>query len=315
MAVSAHHASTNGEPYRSRRVALVLNASAGGALGQEGLGGDLESRLAVAAGEAPFVVPLDTGTLSERIEAAKASGADTVVVAGGDGSVACAAASLKESDVALGLIPCGTMNLLAKDLGLDPANRDQAVEAVLRGETRRIDAASVNGEVFLCASMLGTPARLGKHREMGRRRGNGFWGWAGFALAALRALYHNRSMRVVLTTDDGRILERRTPSITITVNRLNDNTARLFARTNLSGGELAVYLLKRQSAARQIWLLLRTLASGRLRDPDIEVFTCRGLDVTAMSSALHVLVDGELRLLRPPLRYAIAPGALRVIVP
>jgi diacylglycerol kinase family enzyme len=313
MAVSTQDILKDSEPYRTRHVALVFNARAGGTLGQQGLSDELAARLA-ESGEAAFAVPVDAGTLPERMATAKASGAATIIVAGGDGSIACAAASLKGSGIALGLIPCGTMNLLAKDLGLDPADRDQAVKAVLRGKTRRIDAAVVNGEVFLCASMLGTPARLGRHREMGRRRGNGILGWAGFTVAVLRALHQNRSMRVVLTTDDGRVLTRRSPSITITVNTLDD-PARLFARKNLSGGELGVYLVKRQNALRQIRLMLRTLRTGQLLDPDIEVFTCRTLTVAAATYAMHVLVDGELRLIRPPLHYAIEPAALSVIVP
>jgi diacylglycerol kinase family enzyme len=314
MAVSAQQASTEGEPFRPQRVALVLNGQAGGVLGQDGAGDDLEQRLAGSGAEV-VVVPPGAGTLPERMAAAKASGAGCVVVAGGDGSIACAASALVDSDIVLGLIPCGTMNLLARDLGLDPSNRGAAIDTVLQGQVRRIDTAEVNGEVFLCASMLGTPARLGRHREAGRRRGNGVLGWAGFASAALRALYQNRSMRVSLTTDDGRVLSRRTPSITVTVNRLDDHTARIFARDSLTAGELGVYVVHRQTMARQIWMLLRTVLSGHLRDPDIEFFTVSRLDVNAAPAAMHVLVDGELRLIRPPLRYEIKPGALAVIAP
>jgi diacylglycerol kinase family enzyme len=83
-------------------------------------------------------------------------GADCVVVAGGDGSVACAAAALAGSPVSLGLIPCGTMNLLAKDLRIDPADRAQALDVLAHGRTRAIDLGAVNGHVFTCASMLGT---------------------------------------------------------------------------------------------------------------------------------------------------------------
>jgi diacylglycerol kinase family enzyme len=313
MAVSTQETSTNDEPYRQRRVALVLNGQAGALLGQDDAGGMLREKLAAGGAEIDVIAP-DAGTLPERMALAVRTGADCVVVAGGDGSVACAAAQLAGSDVALGIIPCGTMNLLAKDLRIDPADHDAAIEAVVRGATRAIDVGEVGGQVFLCASMLGTPARLSRHREAGRQRGNGPIAWAGFFWAALRALARNRSMHVVLRAD-GQVKRRRTPSITITVNRLDDDTTRLFGRADLGGGELGVYLVRRSSALRQVWVLVQTLVTGRLRNPEIEFFATGELEVVSGDAAMHVLVDGELRLMKPPLRYRIRPGALRVIAP
>jgi diacylglycerol kinase family enzyme len=162
--------------------------------------------------------------------------------------------------------------------------------------------------------MLGTPAKLSRHREAGRQRGNGVVAWAGFMAAAVRALGRNRSMRVVMRLD-GLVIQRRSPSITVTVNRLNDESGRLFGRADLSGGELGVYIVRRASAARQVWLLLRTLLTGRLREPDVEVFFAKRVEVQSRAAAMHVLLDGELRLLKPPLRYEIVKDALRVIVP
>ena len=311
MAVSAQEASTKGKPDRSRHFALVMNDRAGGLIGQANGTKMLENQLQ-AAGGTVVVIPPDAGTLPERIAEAKATQADCIVIAGGDGSIACAATALAGTGTALGLIPSGTMNLLAKDLGIDPADPGAAVRILLEGTTRRIDVGALEDEIFLCASMLGTPARLSRHREAGRARGNGVRAWAGFASAALRALLQNRAHRYVLRFD-GQELRLRSPSITITVNRLDDGTARLFGRSNLNGGELAVYVVRRGNVLSQALLLLRTVLTGRLREPDIQVFTTRALEVDAPHAAVHVLLDGELRVLTPPLRYTIRPGALSVI--
>ncbi len=294
-------------------VALVMNGQAGALLGQEDAAAELAEFLR-AGGHAVAVVPPEAGTLPERIEQAKLSGAACVVVAGGDGTIACAAAALAGTTISLGIIPSGTMNLLARDLRIDPADRDQAVRILAEGRSRAIDIGAVGGHVFLCASMLGTPARLSRHREAGRQRGNGLRAWAGFGRAALRALVRNRSMRLVLRAD-GQVRHCRTPSLTITVNRLDDGTARLFGRSNLSGGELAVYVVRRSSVLRQALLLLRTVVTGRLRNPEIDMFTATTLEVDCADAALHVLVDGEMRLLAPPLRYEIRAGALKVLAP
>jgi len=313
MAESARHVSTNDEPVRHRRLALVLNGQAGGLLGQTDAAAMLQEKLAASGDEVVVIAP-ESGTLPERMKAAKDVGAACVVVAGGDGTIACAATALAFSGVSMGLIPSGTMNLLAKDLRIEPGDVDAAIEVLTHGQTRAIDVATVGGHVFLCASMLGTPARLSRHREAGRQRGNGVRAWAGFGRAALRALSRNRSMRVVLRADD-RVMRVRTPSITVTVNRLDDDTARLFGRSDLSGGVLGVYLVRRSSPLRQALLVIRTVLTGRLRKPEIDVFTTRNLVVESGDAAMHVLLDGELRLIEPPLRYEVKPGALRVIVP
>ena len=312
MAVSSPESSTNYKPLSPRNFALVLNGQAGALLGQTDAAGALQAALS-AAGCEVHVVPSDAGTLPERIALAKDTSPDCLVVAGGDGSIACAAAAILGTGISLGLVPSGTMNLLAKDLHIDPSDREAAIRILVEGQSRRIDAGRLGEHVFLCASMLGTPARLSRHREAGRQRGNGFLAWAGFGSAALRALGRNRSMRVVMRLD-GQVIQRRSPSITVTVNRLNDASGRLFGRDDLSGGELAVYIVPRASALRQVWLLLRTVLTGRLSAPDVEILVTKQLEVQSRSVAMHVLLDGELRLIAPPLRYSIAPDALNVIV-
>jgi diacylglycerol kinase family enzyme len=312
MAVFAQEVSTNSKPLQKRSFVLVMNTQAGALLGQNETGPSIADWLE-AAGHAVSAIPHDSGTLPERVAKAAASGADCLVIAGGDGSVACAAAAIAGTRMSLGLVPSGTMNLLAKDLHIDPADRDAALQILTGGVVRGIDAGRVGDEVFLCASMLGTPARLSRHREAGRQRGNGVLAWATFAWAASRALARNRSMRVVMRLD-GQVIQRRSPSITITVNRLDDEQARLFGRSNLSGGELAVYVVRRSSPFRQALLLLRTALTGKLREPEIEVFHTSTLDLHTRAAALHVLVDGELRLMKPPLHYAVQPGAVQVIV-
>ena len=301
-----------------RRMALVANAKAGALLGQDGGAGSLEDMLRAEAA-ALEVIAAEAGSLPERMRQAMETGAECVVVAGGDGSIACAAAVLAGTDTALGVIPCGTMNLLAKDIGLDPADHAACVRNLAAGDIRAIDAGCVTGadgeaHLFLCASMLGTPARLTRHREAARKSGGGLLAWAGFGRAAARALWANRSARLVLRVN-GRVLERRTPSLTITVNRLDDEAGRLFGRTCLDGGRLVLYVVRRASVARQAWLLLRTAVSGRLQAPEIEVIETETVEVTSRRSGLHVLVDGEMRLLAPPLRYTVRPGALRVVAP
>ena len=114
---------------------------------------------------------------------------------------------------------------------------------------------------------------------------------------------------------NGQERQCRTPSLTVTVNKLDDAAGRLFGRSVLHGGVLSVYLVRRSSVFAQALLLLRTAITGSLHAPEIEVIETTDLVVDCAGSALHVLVDGELRLMKPPVRYRIRPRALRVMAP
>jgi diacylglycerol kinase family enzyme len=306
----------NGTSRRFRHIVLVANGQAGALLGQESCDSALEAALREAAHEVD-IVPPEAGELPDRMRMARDMGADCIVVAGGDGTVACAAACFAGTPTILGLIPCGTMNLLARDLRLDPADRDGSARNLAQGEARAIDVGEVAGadgeaHVFLCASMLGTPARLSRYREEGRQRGNGLRAWAGFGWAAGRALLQNHSLRMSLRCN-GQVLKIRTPSLTITVNALDDGAGHLFGRSVLDGGELVLYVVRRGSVLGQARLLLRTMLTGNLHAPEIDMIRTSEVVVSSRHAALHVLVDGELRLLKPPLRYTIKPRALTVL--
>lgn len=119
------------------RIALVINA-ASGSLGNGVDPAQLRQRLADAGFEV-VVEPNDTAPLPRRLEeAANRPGIGAVVVAGGDGTLSCAAATLAGRELPLGILPLGTMNLLARDLGL-PLDLDAALATLATGVRRRID--------------------------------------------------------------------------------------------------------------------------------------------------------------------------------
>ncbi len=182
------------------------------------------------------------------------------------------------------------------------------------GRPRAIDVAEVNGHVFLCASMLGLPARLARYREGGRGSLSALRLWSRVARAALRAIAHDAPLRVALLLDNHAV-RLRTAALTITVNPLDDSCGRTFGRSRLDGGELAVYAIGRLRPGGALRLLLRLLRGRWQHDPMVQERHVRRLAVGSGRAALRVMNDGEVRLLRPPLRYRIRPRALCVIAP
>ncbi len=120
----------------TRRIVLVANVAAG-SLVDGGLTPDaLRERLEMA-GLTVVPEPRPDAPLPERLEAAATMpGIDAVAVAGGDGTLACAAQALTGRQVPLGILPLGTMNLLAKDLGL-PLDLDAAIAVLATGLSGR----------------------------------------------------------------------------------------------------------------------------------------------------------------------------------
>ena len=105
----------------------------------------------------------------------------------------------------------------------------------------------------------------------------------------------------------------RAAALTITVNPVDASAGRSFGRSTLDGGRLGLYILN-SFGLRSVLALLLRVRFGR-RDETIREHVATEIDITAGSRAIHVMNDGELSLLTPPLRYRVRPGALRVMVP
>ena len=306
-------AGATGSPAAERPIAVVLNGAAGALLTRPDA---LEhvTCLFARAGLTPEFIPLDAGALPERVEIARKLDPCAVIVAGGDGTIACAAQILAGTETPLGILPFGTMNLLAKDLGIPVGSPDDAVRIVAEGHIRSIDVAEVNGRVFLCASMLGLPARIGRFREKERAHNRGIRLWARVALAALRLMRHGGPGHFVIETDDG-VHRIRASAITIAVNPIDEPAGRTLGRSELAGGELVVYVLDRLKVIDAARLAASYLTGAWRSTPILREFRATALTLHARRRMLRVMNDGENRLLEPPLHYRIRPKALRVFAP
>jgi YegS/Rv2252/BmrU family lipid kinase len=140
--------------------------------------------------------PDDTGERLAR-EAVR-SGVDLVLASGGDGTVTACAGGVAGSGVPLGVLPCGTGNLLARNLGL-PLSLDEALAVALTGSDRRLDVGTANDRPFVVMAGIGFDAEMlaGASEQLKKRLG-----WAAYMVSALRHL-RDRPARVTLRTDDG----------------------------------------------------------------------------------------------------------------
>lgn len=294
------------------RVAVVLNTSAGSLLGRHEAEAEVARHLEAAGLDAVLIPDHPEGLLA-RLDDAIAHGADAVVVGGGDGTIAAAAGKLMGGTAALGILPLGTMNMLAKDLGI-PLQLDAAAAALAHGAIRAIDVAEVNGEVFLCNSVIGSPSWLGRHRERHRGKASLRTRLA-FALAALRAAWRHRPMRLSVQIDDRRPVRLWTRALSVANNAYAEGFGLVMARPRLDAGHLTLYVARRYGLwwwARLVFgMFLGAWRGARL----VHERQARQVTIRSPRTALRVMSDGEARIIASPLTYRIHPGALRVIVP
>jgi YegS/Rv2252/BmrU family lipid kinase len=150
--------------------------------------------------------PEDPGGGQAR--AAVAAGVDLVLACGGDGTVTACGAGLAGSGTPMGIVPAGTGNLLARNLGL-PLDARAALRVALAGVNRGLDVGVANGRPFLVMAGLGLDARmLGSTSEPLKKR----LGWAAYAVAGVRHL-RDRPMRVTLRADGGPPERRRASAV------------------------------------------------------------------------------------------------------
>jgi diacylglycerol kinase family enzyme len=264
------------------------------------------------------IVATSNGEISAAVRHALASrtsdgrgGFGVVVAGGGDGSVSAAAAALVGGEVPLGILPLGTFNHFARDLGI-PLDLHTAVATIVRGHVKLVDVGEVNGRVFLNNSSLGIYSHLVAERDRYRRHGPAGWGAA--ALALCRVLWRLPRPRVRVLAP-GWQTKRRTPCLFIGNNMYELDAFAVARRGALEGGELCVYIINRRSRAGLLWLTMRAVL-GRLQPGcDFTLARLESVEIRSRRHRLRVALDGESVVLRPPLRYSIRPRALRVIVP
>jgi YegS/Rv2252/BmrU family lipid kinase len=248
------------------------------------------------------------GSLRDEIERAAQGEASTLIVGGGDGSVNCAANALAGTSKTLGVLPFGTMNLFARDLGM-PSNIEEAIEAIGDAHPRKVDLARVNGRHFHSLSGLGFFSEMARARE--EVRGHKLGRLFGVGLAALRALQRTYPFTLDIRTDSRRE-QVEALAVLITNNRFGPD----WRRPSLDESVLEIHIAEHAGALSKLKASANLLTGTWRNDDDtdgIRTITARHVAIGRRRPRTFAATDGELRREHIPLRYEIRPGALTVL--
>jgi diacylglycerol kinase family enzyme len=215
---------------------------------------------------------------------ARASTAEVLGMAGGDGSLAPVAEVALERGAAFVCIPFGTRNHFARDLGLDRDDPIAALGAFYGGTERRIDVGRADERLFLNNVSLGVYARLVHRREAHRRRREAFARIRAWAIL----LTHRHPLGITI---DGDAVESRL--VLVANNAYAVELPSLGERERLDEGKLHLYTPGADPAER----------------------VGERFVVSAQSRRLEAAIDGEPEVLETPVEFRVEPGALLVLVP
>ena len=293
-------------------VRVFINSSGGTAAAHPGVADDVAKALAGAGVDAEIEL-LDGAEIVPRCEEVAGRGDELVIVGGGDGTVSGAATALIGKQVTLGILPLGTLNHFARDLGI-PFDLAGAAKVIAGGNVRPIDVAAVNSETFLNNSAIGLYPLMVVDREMQRER-LGRSKRLAMLVASLRTLARFNHQRLSLTVNESDRSVVDTPLLFVGNNNYRLDIGGPGQRESVEDGRLCVFVMRKKTRAGLIAASIRALFNRSRPDDMVEVDDVQRLRVDSRASSLRVSLDGEVVRLKPPLLYEIHSRALRVIVP
>lgn len=277
--------------------------------------------------QAESIATLGPGAAGGQAQEAVARGCDAVLACGGDGTVHEVLQGMVGSSAALGVIPLGTANSLAADLGI-PRSTAAAAHALLAAEPTTVPVAQIecaDGEhnivprYFMVAAGIGPDAHVFYALQGGVKYRLGYLGYAAKALITW-ATYEYPLFEVEFAASGGEARrEQVSQLLAVRIGNFGGILRRLAPGAALTNSTMRLVLFKTRSR----WTFLRYMTAALLGLPprvpgvelvDAEAATCRSLTTPDDGSVIRVEADGEL-LGQLPARLSMAPTGVKLLMP
>lgn len=249
----------------------------------------------------------------QAIREAIASAPDRIIVGGGDGTVSAAAGLLAGTSIALGILPLGTFNLAARDLGI-PLEIAAAARFLATSEPHAIDVLDVAGHACLCTTIFGFYPEFSNIFEKRESHGGHWWKKTFTVLSQLKKTFMlARPLRLRWESDSGRGSARSKFSAFVP-GRYKESAGLIPARTDFCSGTLTAYVGTQESAASALRGILDYTLGRQEKNPELQVFQTTSLTLRAARRRhCRVMLDGEILRLKLPIQMKILPLHLKVL--
>jgi len=267
-------------------------------------------------------------------------GAKVVIAAGGDGTINEVANGLVNTDAALGVLPVGTTNSWALQMGIPalnpmlpgiqavkliaaleeriarplPANYYRkvlldAARVLVEGRTVAVDMGELSGRHFLMWAGMGFDAAIAQSIPLKEKRALGSWA---YVLPTIESAYRYSGTDVCLNLD-GMVVNVSTPLIVVSNIQLYGGMIPIGAKACVNDARLDVCIFKGGGFLTFVQHAMKVLSHRHLQDPKVEYYQCREI-VIESAHPLPVHVDGE-PFTKTPVAIHTVPSSLKVIVP
>jgi diacylglycerol kinase (ATP) len=284
------------------KLAIIFNPAARGKKARS-----LEEKLRFLTGTDAFLTTSRAGQTAELAGRLAQEGYSTIVAAGGDGTINEVVNGIAGLDVTLGILPIGTMNVLAWELGLPTSQLEQCWEIIQQGAFRSIDLAMANDQYFVQLAGIGLDALAVRETDLNFRKTIGPISY----LFAAAQIIGRTAPRLEICFD-----ERETMGgcfVLVGNGRFYGGPLSFFPNAKNNDGLLDVLVFKHQGYLDIIRYLQGILIGNHADFADIEYRQIHSLHVIS-DRRIPVEIDGEVTF-HTPVRFCIGPHRLRVFVP
>ena len=247
----------------------------------------------------------DARRLPDMVSSALERACRSVGIAGGDGTVRCAAQVLAGTGMPMLVVPAGTRNHFAKEIGIE--DLQAAEQAARAGSERKVSVGRVAGQVFVNNASIGLYPALVRHRErheVGRSK----------AVAGLIAAFHlARHGQPLLVEVDG--VEMSAWLVFIGNGRYGEGFGDLIERDSVDAGVLDVRVIQADRPLARI-RVIASVAVGRMTKSSLVMAReTKQVSIGVEGRCIDVALDGEVVSLDAPLVFTVEPSSLAVLAP
>lgn len=241
----------------------------------------------------------------KRLRQSVKSGAEIVVLIGGDGTQTIGAAEVAHSKTVLGVVPAGTGNSFAESIGID--SPEKAFDAIAHGRVERVDVGVVNGMRFANFATIGLASVIAEDTPRWLKH---VVGAAAYGLSAIKPLAQHRPFRASVKWKKNR-LKLETHQIIVVNGRMYGHTP-VTPESTLTDGMLTFFATSRTNPVDVVRTYVSFLTHSQTAIPEAHYFRTKKLTIKTSRKAL-VSVDGS-ALCTTPASFSVEPKALQVFV-
>ncbi|MEN0056059.1 MAG: diacylglycerol kinase family protein [Mucilaginibacter sp.] len=287
-----------------RKALFIINPISGGKK-KDGVPELIDQNLDKSVFDATIV--FSDGVSHARIIASEAVGKyDIVVAVGGDGTVNEIASAIVGSNTALGIVPYGSGNGLARFLGV-PMHAQQAIQTLSSGRVESIDSGQLNGKPFFNMAGMGFDAHISEVFSHGKKRG--FVSYIKSSLQEI-ATYNEQDYHIEI---DGKVYNRKAFMLSIANSSQYGNNAHISPKASVQDGLLDVCVIRKFPLWRFPEMGIRMLTKQSEGTSYVEILRGKQINVTRLTvGPIHL--DGEPEVMGKDIHINIVPNSLKVIV-